>query len=148
MKLLLGFQAMFHSLKVFVIQNQSRPSLNWRGVINRCETRILQCGAHPPCRARSLMRPVGEMPEAVELGAGFDTDSHQLRFIHHPQTIVVQQAEMHGPAIATHAVATVESSAEEHVLSAYEDSVVLRMEIPVPCYWVQFFAAHEGDHFR
>ena len=97
-------------------------------MVNGRELSLVESGAHPPRRA---LAECGGGPEGIELSARLDTDSHQLRFIEHPKAIAVEQAKVHRPAVAAHAVAAVQRAGEQHVLRADEDGIVLGIEIPI-----------------
>ena len=127
------------SLSVLLLQNQLWPASIRLWMIDGRQSGIVKRGAHPPSWTRAILKPLSKATEAVELSTGFNTHPHQLRFIHHPETVVVQQTEVHGPAVAGHAVAAIEGAAEEHVLGADEDGVFFGVDVPV----TGVLAAHE-----
>jgi hypothetical protein len=49
----------------------------------------------------------------------------------YPEAVVVQQGEMDGPPIATHRIATVQRSAEQHVLRPDKDRWPFRVTLPL-----------------
>ncbi len=48
--------------------------------------------------------------ERLELGARGEPVAHQLHLVHHPQTVAVEQAEVHRPAESRQGVATIEGT--------------------------------------
>ena len=124
------FQPMLHLRPVFLFQLDARPPALRQRMIHRGKTRTLQRGTHPPRRTTAVLKPLPEMTEAIKLGACFDPDSHQLRLIHHPEAVIIQQAEVHWPAVPRHAVAPIQRSREQHVLCTDQDRVLLRVHIP------------------
>ncbi len=59
-------------------------------VVNCGKTRLVQRRAHPPRRTRAHGRHFPIVPEAIELRARLDAYAHELRFVQHPQAVVVQ----------------------------------------------------------
>src|SRR5215469_10418224 len=102
----------------------------------------IECGTHPPCAASTKRVECPVKP--VKLRTRLNANAQQLRFVHHPQAVVVEQAKMHGPAVAAHAVPTVESAAEKHVLSASEDGCFFRIGVPFALWVIKFFTAHQN----
>ena len=78
------------------------------------------------------------MPETIKLGAGFHPNSHQLRLVHHPQAVVVEQPEMHGPPKTTYAITPIEGAGKEHVLCADKNGGAFGVDVPVAV----IFATH------
>lgn len=71
--------------------------------------------------------------------------SHQLHLVYDPKRVVVEKAEVYGPAVAGHAVAAVEGAGEEHVLGADEDGGLFGVEVPVALGGGEVFASHKDD---
>ncbi|HNT16234.1 MAG TPA: hypothetical protein PKO21_15460 [Verrucomicrobiota bacterium] len=104
--------------------------MRWLLVIHRFQTLFFKRCAHPPGWTRAEGRHLFVMPETIQLRAGFNTHAHQLRFIHDPKAIVVEQTKVHRPAVAAHAVAAIEGATEKHVLRTDEDGVFLGINVP------------------
>ena len=78
------------------------------------------------------------MAHPIKLRRSPQSRPHQLCLIHHPQTVIIKQTEVHRPAVAAHAITSIQCAREEHVLRADENGVALRVESP----FARFFTAH------
>ena len=79
------------------------------------------------------------------MGGNGEPRPHQLHFVHDPKAVVVEKSEVHRPAVAGHAVATVKGAGEEHVLSSDKDGLFLGIEVPVAVTAFGTLAAHQDD---
>jgi len=100
--------------------------------------------AHPPCLDGKLGLKA-PLTHPIQLRTRPKPCPHQLNLIHHPEAVVVEEGEMHGPAVAGHAVAAVEGAGEEHVLGADEDGGLFGVEIPFPVPPLGDLSPHEND---
>lgn len=93
----------------------------------------LKCGAHPPRKARAEGSVIsfGILgSECGQLGARGQACIHELHFVEDPEGILVEEAEIEGPACASDGVSAIESAGQEHVLCADEDGGFFRVELP------------------
>src|SRR5207247_1795803 len=70
--------------------------------------------------------------KGLNLARRSKTDIHELNFVHHPQTVVIEQAEIHWPTGAGGTVASIHRARKQHVLSTNQNCTICRMKMPIP----------------
>lgn len=113
---------------VAVVQLQYLCALHqWCGVNG-----VKPSGVHrggQPHRMRGAVRPVLKA-KGLQLSGGCQGIAKQLGFVDDPQRVIVEQSEVHRPAVPAHAIASVESPGEQLILGADEDLMSLRVDLP------------------
>lgn len=123
-----------HGMVLFVIRElQANQTVAMGSQIHRIQPVGIQ-GRRQPNAGRGHRRPESfGATESLQLSAGRQGRTHELRFVVNPQGIVVQERKVDRPLVAAHAVTSHERPREQHVLSPDEDRLPLRVDIPVVC---------------
>jgi hypothetical protein len=78
---------------------------------------------------RSVRAPAP--PKRIKLATCWQPRAHELHFVHHPETVVVNKSEREGPLIPTFSVTTIERTGQQHVLGAHENGILLGTHPPL-----------------
>ena len=102
------------------------------GVRTLLQPAALQSRAHPPheTRPQRLARASILVPKRLKLPRSRKAHVHRLHFVHHPEGVLVQQPELHGPARPGARVAAVHRARKQHVLGSDQHRVGFGIQMP------------------